>query len=60
MQRPTIMKMKGLITEAANAGGPPGDELAGRIQVTQGRIVRTGNLLSICVTVAIVGMALAG
>ena len=60
MQRPTIIEMQGLLGEVAGNTGPPTEDQMARLQVVRARMLRNGNLLAVCVAVAITGMALGG
>lgn len=60
MQRPTIVRLQGILGEVAKNGGPPTADQMTRLQVVRTRMIKNGNLLALCVGVAIVGMALGG
>lgn len=60
MQRPTVAELRSILGEVAGNGGPPTDDQMARLQATRGRMLRNGNLLAVCVAVAITGMALGG
>jgi uncharacterized membrane protein len=60
MQRPTIVRLQGILGEVAGNGGPPNEDQMARLQAVRARMMKNGNLLAVCVGVAIVGMALGG